>query len=78
MELSSLTKLEKEWKFIIIFLIIFYLFIWLHRVLFGAHGIFCCSMRDLVPRPGIEPGPPALGAQSLSHWTTREVLEVYY
>ena len=30
-------------------------------------------MRDLVPRPGIEPGPPALGAQSLTHWTTREV-----
>ena len=24
-------------------------------------------------RPGIEPGPPALGAWSLSHWTTREV-----
>ena len=21
----------------------------------------------------MEPGPPALGAQSLSHWTTREV-----
>ena len=31
-----------------------------------------CSMRDLVPRPGIEPGPPALGAWSLSPWTTRE------
>ena len=30
-------------------------------------------MWDLVPRPGIEPGPPALGAQSLTHWTTREV-----
>ena len=28
---------------------------------------------DLVPWPGIEPGRPALGAQSLSHWTTREV-----
>ena len=32
-----------------------------------------CGMWDLVPRPGIEPGPHALGAQSLSHWTTREV-----
>ena len=31
-----------------------------------------CSMRDLVPRPGIEPGPPALGAWTLSPWTTRE------
>ena len=30
-------------------------------------------MQDLVPRPGIEPRPPALGAWSLTHWTTREV-----
>ena len=30
-------------------------------------------MWDLVPWPGIEPGPPALGVWSLSHWTTREV-----
>ena len=30
-------------------------------------------MWDLVPQPGMEPGPPALGAWSLSHWTTREV-----
>ena len=26
----------------------------------------------LVLQPGIEPGPPALEAQSLNHWTTRE------
>lgn len=25
------------------------------------------------PRPGIKPGPPTLGARSLSLWTTREV-----
>ena len=31
-------------------------------------------MWDLVPWPGIEPGPPALGVQSLSYWTTCEVL----
>ena len=30
-------------------------------------------MWDLDPRPGMEPGPPALGAQSLTHWTAREV-----
>ena len=30
-------------------------------------------MWDLVPRPGIEPGPLVLGAQSLNHWTTWEV-----
>ena len=28
----------------------------------------------LVPQPGIKPMPPALEAQSLNHWTTREVL----
>ena len=30
-------------------------------------------MWDLVPWPGIEPGTPALGPGSLSHWTTRQV-----
>ena len=32
-----------------------------------------CSMWDLVPWPGIEPGPPALGAQRLRPQTTREI-----
>ena len=32
------------------------------------------GMWDLVPWPGIEPGPPAVGGQSLSHWTSREVI----
>ena len=31
-----------------------------------------CGMWDLVPWPGIQPRPPSLGAQSLSHWTTRK------
>ena len=59
---------------------IFYLFIWLLRVLVAACRLFSCSMQtlscsmwDLVPRPRIKPRPPALGAWSLSHWTTREV-----
>ena len=30
-------------------------------------------MGNLVLWPGIEPGPPALGAWSLSHWTIREI-----
>ena len=34
---------------------------------------FSCGTWDLVPWPGIEPRLPALGVQSLSHWTTREV-----
>ena len=36
-----------------------------------------CHIRDLSSptrdQPGIGPRPPALGAQSLNHWTTREV-----
>ena len=40
-----------------------------------ARGIFNldCGMWDLVPCPGIKPRPPALGAQNLSQWTTRQV-----
>ena len=29
----------------------------------------------LVPRPGFKPVPPAVEAQSLNHWTAREVQE---
>ena len=57
-----------------------FIFIWLCQVLFVACRIFSCGMQtlgchiwDLVPWAGIEPRPPALGARSLSHWTTREV-----
>ena len=45
-----------------------------------ACGIFSCSLWaltcsiwDLVPWLGINPGPTALGVQSLSHWTIREI-----
>ena len=38
----------------------------------AALGLSCC-MWDLVLQPGIEPRTPALGVQSLIHWTTREV-----
>ena len=31
------------------------------------------GVQNLVPQPGTEPEGPALGVQSLSHWTTREV-----
>ena len=46
--------------------------IWLLQVLVVAHGIFSWSTWDLVSWSGIEPRPPALGTQSLSHWATRE------
>ena len=32
-----------------------------------------CNMQDLVPWPGMKPRPPALAAQGLHQWTTREV-----
>ena len=37
--------------------------------------MFSCGIWDLVLRPGIKPGPPALGAWSLSKWTTGRVTE---
>ena len=36
-----------------------------------------CGMWNLVPRPGIEPKPPALEARSLNHWTAREFPDVW-
>ena len=40
-----------------------FFYFWLHH---AACGI-------LIPRPGIEPMPPAVEVRSLNHWTTREV-----
>ena len=37
-----------------------------------------CSKWDLVPWPGTEPKPRALGAWSLNHWTTREVPDFFF
>ena len=58
------------------------LFIWLHQVFIAGRGIFSynmqtrsCGLWHLVPRPGIEPRSPALGAWSLTHWTPRETLD---
>ena len=50
-----------------------YLFIWLPHILVAAQERFRCDMRALVPWPEVETGSPALGAQSLTHWTTGEV-----
>ena len=35
-----------------------------------------CGMWDPAPWPGVEPELPALGAQSLSHWATKQSLRV--
>ena len=50
-----------------------YIYIWLLQVLVAAHGIFSYGMQDLVPGPGMEPRPPAMGARSFSNSATREV-----
>ena len=34
----------------------------------------CTACGIFVPQPGIKPGPPAVKARSLNHWTAREVL----
>ena len=47
---------------IIISTLIFFFFFWPH----------CTACGILISRPGIEPAPPALEAQSLNHWTARE------
>ena len=43
-------------------------FFWRHQ---AACGI-------LVPQPGIEPTPPAVEAQSLNHWTAKEVPRTFF
>ena len=40
----------------------------------GAHRV---ARGILVPRPGIEPIPPAVEARSPNHWTSREVLQSF-
>ena len=51
----------------------FNLFIWLPWVFSCSMWTLSWSIWDLVPWPGIEIGPPTLGAWSLSYWITREV-----
>ena len=49
-----------------------FLFFWYLFTYLAALGLRY-SIWDLVPWPGIEPRPPALGTWSLSHWATLEV-----
>ena len=52
----------------LLYLLFFLIFMFIYLAALGLS----CGMWDLVPWPGIELGRPALGAWSLSHWTTRE------
>ena len=62
------------------FLPLFFFF----NIYLAVPGLSCsrrdlsCTMQDLVPWPGVEPGSPALEARSLNHWTIREVPGFYF
>ena len=51
--------------------------LWQVGSLVGAWELFSRGLWDLVPCPGIESGPPALGAWSVSHWTTRKSQQMW-
>ena len=46
----------------------------IHVLFFFLTAPSTCEI--LVPQPGTEPGPPALEAWSLNHWTTKEIPRV--
>ena len=48
--------------------IFFFLIVWLHHMACGLS----------VSRPGMEPTPPALEAESPNHWTAREVTKNFF
>ena len=52
--------------------ILFFMTFFFNTYLLPVLGL-SCSMWDLVPWPGNEPGSLALGAWSLNHWTIKEV-----
>ena len=79
---APFVEMQSDFLTILFILKIFYLFILLHQVLVTAQGILDLhcgmwtlgySMWDLVPWPGIESGPSALGVRSPSHWTTKSL-----
>ena len=45
------------------FMLLIYFFTFMH---WGTHGL-SCSIWDLVPQPGMESWPPALGVRILTH-----------
>ena len=59
---TILLKALVTWTWILFYLFVFFYFL-PHSTVYG----------DL-PGPGIEPKSPAVEAQCLNHWTTREVL----
>ena len=56
-------------SFGLFYFLIFKVYIFFVCLFFWPHHATC---RILVPRPGMESGPPAVEARSPNHWTTRE------
>ena len=56
---------------------LFYFFLIFLFIYLAVPGL-SYGMWDLVPWPGIKPRPYALGAWSLSHWTSKEVPVILY
>ena len=61
-----------DWRRLRSFLFFFFFF-WLHQALVVAHRIVVAAREICFPDQGSNHRPPTSGAQSLSHWTTREV-----
>ena len=77
---NLVTKQQQPYSCRFFLVFVPHLLVWLHWVLVVALEIFSfstwtlsCGMWDLLPWPRVEPGPLALGAQSLKHWTIRAV-----
>ena len=84
---SSFVSLRggKKWHLLIAFFRKKYLFIWLAGSWLQYVGSLVIACKFLVvpcgicfPDQELNPGPPALGVQRLSHWTTREVPPYYF
>ena len=64
----------------------YFLDLFIYLFILAVPGLSCgmrdllvvACMQDLVPQAGIEPRPPALGAQVPTHWTTRKVPAFVY
>ena len=66
MESQNLEEIRWPYSLIVISLSLSLFFFFFCHAVWHVGGI-------VVPQPGIEPGPPALGAWSLKHWNSREV-----
>ena len=61
-----------DWAVIILITIKFFFVVFVVVVVVCLFLLHCTVCGILVPRPGIEPGPSAVRAQSPNHWTARK------